>query len=123
LISTKVDYLLCDSNVADYEEAPTSSMLNLKVAQDLISMLVEQLVQMKSRANLYFEPLRQLKPSTPSQYAIKIINVQPCLVYSEEFYYYNICTTSCGHIYHPWCLVALTMSSRKCKGASCEEVF
>ncbi len=119
----KVDYLLCDSNVANYEEALVSFMLNLKVSHDLITMLVEQLVRMKSRASPYFEPLQQLKPSTPSQYVIKIINVQPCLVCGEKFYSYEICTTPCNHTYNPWCLVALTMSSRKCKGSSCEEVF
>jgi hypothetical protein len=123
LKSTKIDYLLCDSNVVDYEETPASFMLNLKVAQNLITMLVEQLVQMKLGASLYFEPLQQLKPSTPFQYANKIINVQPCLVCGEKFYCYDICTISCSHTYHPWCLVALTMFLRKCKGASCEEVF
>jgi hypothetical protein len=53
----KVDYLLCDSNVANCEEALVSFMLNLTVAHDLITMLVEQVVQKKSRASPYFEPL------------------------------------------------------------------
>jgi hypothetical protein len=54
---TKVDYLLCDSNVVDYEEALAFSMLNLKVAKTFLTILVEQLFRMKSWASLYFEPL------------------------------------------------------------------
>ncbi len=122
LKSTKIDCLLCDYNVANYEEA-LAFMMNLKVSQYFLTMLVKQLVQMKSRASPYVEPLLQLGPFTPFRCAIKTINVQPCLVCGEEFYCYAICTTSCGHTYHPWCLVAFTMSSRKCKGASCEKVF
>jgi hypothetical protein len=37
----------CDYNVANYEEALTSFMMNLKVSQDLITMLVEQLAWLK----------------------------------------------------------------------------
>jgi hypothetical protein len=58
--------LLCDSNVTNCEKTLILLVKNLKVAQDLISMLVEQLVQMKLGVGLYFEPLPQLKPSTPS---------------------------------------------------------
>jgi hypothetical protein len=98
-------------------------MMNLKVSQDLTTMLVEQLARLKSRASPYFEPLPQLKPSMPSQCAINIVNVQPSPICGEEFYCYDICIVSCNHTNHPWCLVAFTMSSRKCKGASCEKVF
>jgi hypothetical protein len=64
LKSTKIDYLLCDSNVANYVEA-LASMMNLKVSQNFITMLVKQLVQMKSKASPYVEPLLQLGPFTP----------------------------------------------------------
>jgi hypothetical protein len=114
---------LCDSNVANCEEALAFCTMNLKVAQYMITMLVKQFAQMKSRVCHYFDPLLQLRPFTPFGCAIKTINVQPCPVCGEEFYYYDICIASRSHTYHPWCLVALTMFSRKCKGASCEEVF
>ncbi len=82
LKSTKVDYLLCASNVANCEEALTS-MMNLKLSQDLITMVVKQHAQMKSRATPYVEPLLQMGPFMPFQCAIKTINVQPCLVCGE----------------------------------------
>ncbi len=58
--------LLYDSNVTDCEKTLIFLVKSLKVAQDLVSMLVEQLAQMKLGVGLYFEPLPQLRPSTPS---------------------------------------------------------
>jgi hypothetical protein len=113
--------LLCDSNVTDCEKTLIFLVKSLKVAQDLISMLVEQLAQMKLGVGLYFEPLPQLRPST--QCAIRMINVQACPICGEEFYFYDICIASSSHTYRPWCLVAFPMSSKKCKVVICEKVF
>jgi hypothetical protein len=66
LRSTEAYYFLCDFNVANCEKTLIFLVKSLKVAQDLISMLVEQLAQMKLGVGLYFEPLPQLRPSTPS---------------------------------------------------------
>jgi hypothetical protein len=64
-------------------------------------MLVEQLVQMKLGVGLYFEPLPQLKPSTPSWCVIRMINVQTCPTCGEEFYFYDICIArAVTHIIH-----------------------
>ncbi len=30
---------------------------------------------------------------------------------------------SCGHTYHPWCLLVHIISSRKCKVVGCEKMF
>ncbi len=106
---------MCDSNVTNCEKTLTFLVKSLKVAQDLISMLVEQLARMKLGVGLYFEPLPRLRPSTPSKCAIRMINVQACPICGEEFYFYDICIVSSSHTYHPWCLVAFTMSSKKCK--------
>jgi hypothetical protein len=70
----------------------------------------------------YFQPLLVRKPSIPFGY-IMIINVEACLVCNEQFYFYDLCTTSCGHTYHPWCLVVHTISSKKCRAINCDEVF
>jgi hypothetical protein len=61
-------------------------------------MLVEQLVRMKLGVGLYFEPLPQLRPSTPSKCAFRMINVQACPICGEKFYFYDICIVSCSHI-------------------------
>ncbi len=93
---------LCDSNVANCEEALAFCTMNLKVAQYMITMLVKQFAQMKSRVCHYFDPLLQLRPFTPFGCAIKTINAQPCPVCGEEFYCYDICIASHSltHIIH-----------------------
>ncbi len=114
---------MCDSNVIDCEKTLILLVKILKVAQDLISMLVEQLVQMKLGVGLYFEPLPQLRPSTPSWCVIRMINVQTCPTCGEEFYFYDICIAhAVTHIIHGvwW---HSPCPQKKCKVVICEKMF
>jgi hypothetical protein len=119
----KTNCLLCDYNFVDCETTWSSSVKSLELAQEVIDLLVEQLVQIKLWMVPYFEPLPNIfRPSFPSSSPMTI-NVQTCPVCDELFPLKDICTGSCGHTYHPWCLLVHTLSSRKCKVVNCDEEF
>jgi hypothetical protein len=104
-------FFLCDSNVVECAKTLSFYIRSLKLAQDLVSMLVEQIAHMKIGACPYFQLLPISRPHAPSK-SIKIMNVEPCLVCDERFYVNDICTASCGHTYHPWCLCMHVISSK-----------
>jgi hypothetical protein len=122
LLTTEVDYLLCDYNFIDYERTLNSSVKGLVLAQEVANLLVEQLAQMKLGMGLYFEPFPMSKLAFPSNSPMTI-NVQTCLVCDELFLLKDICTRSCDHTYHLWCLLVQTLLSRKCKVVNCDEEF
>lgn len=85
-------------------------------------MIVEQLTHMKIGTGPHFQPLPINQPSTPFGY-ITTINVEVCSICNDQFYFYDLCIASCGHTYHPWCLVVHIISSKKCRAINSEEVF
>jgi hypothetical protein len=109
-----VDNILCDSNFHECERTLGASLKGLKLGQDMLPMLMEQLVSMKLSIGPYFQPLLISRPSTPS-IAVTSINVDACPICIELFYFNDICVASCIHTYHPRCLVVHTISSRKCR--------
>jgi hypothetical protein len=90
------DNILCDSNFHECERTLGASLKGLKLAQDMLPMMMEQLARMKIRTNPYFQPLAVSRSSTPST-TITSINVNTCLVCNELFYFNDICVASCGH--------------------------
>jgi hypothetical protein len=77
---------------------------------------------MKVGSSLYFQSLPVSKPA-PTSHCIKCLTIEACSICNEEFDFNDICIASCGHAYYPWCLLLLTISSRKCKVANYETFF
>ncbi len=114
--------MLCDYTFTKCERTLSSSMKGLELVQEVANLLIEQLAWMKLRMGLYFEPLPMSKPSSPSSSPMTI-NVQTYPICDELFPLKDICTSSCNHTYHPWCLLVHALSSRKCKVVNCDEEF
>ncbi len=77
---------------------------------------------MKVRSGPYFQPLPVSRP-TPTSHCVKSLTIEACPICNEEFDFNDICIASCGHAYHPYCLLVHTISSRKCKATNCEAFF
>jgi hypothetical protein len=77
---------------------------------------------MKVGSSPYFQPLFVSKP-TPTFHCVESLTIKACPICIEEFDFNDICIASCGHAYHPWCLLVHTISSRKCKVANYEALF
>jgi len=95
-----VDNILCDSNFHECERTLGASLKGLKLAQDMLPIMMGQLASMKLSIGPYFQPLLVSRPSTPS-IAITSINVDACPICIELFYFNDICVASCIHTYHP----------------------
>ncbi len=122
LQATKVTCLMCDAKVVECEEMYANCVNGFKLSQELLTQMVKQLACVKVGSSLYFQPFLISRP-TPTFHCVKSLNIEACPICNENVDFNDICIASCGHAYHPWCLLVHTISSKKCKVTNCEAFF
>jgi hypothetical protein len=113
---------MCDAKVVECEEMYANCVNGFKLSQELLTQMVKQLARVKVGSSFYFQVFIISRP-TPTFHCIKSLNIETCLICNEKIDFNDIFIASCGHAYHPWCLLVHTISSRKCKVTNCEVFF
>jgi len=104
------------------EEMYANFVKGFKLSQEFLTQLVDQLAHMKVKSSPYFQPFLVSRPTLTS-HCVKSLIIEACPICNEKFDFNDICIASCGHVYHPCCLLVHTISSRKCKATNCDIFF
>ncbi|KAL3687295.1 hypothetical protein R1sor_013604 [Riccia sorocarpa] len=90
------------------------------------SILVSQEVEVKILDRMAEVPVSVLAPRfvpTATEVTMSVFRLTSCPVCSLGFHCVNFMPTSCGHAYHPACLMSLIARSGEPKCTKCEEYF
>ena len=122
LSAAKKDFILKENEFSNSEEAYGEEVQHQVVPEKMLTLIANYLSKLKGGISLttHLEPIGRAD-RTESQ-AVQL-NVEDCVFCKESFHVNDICVSSCGHWYHPWCLGMHISSSNKCKLQSCQQEF
>ena len=122
LSAAEKDFILKENELASSEEAYGEEVQHQVVLEKMLTLIADYLSKLKGGILLTTHPEPIGRADRTKSHSIQL-NVEDCTFCKESFHVNDICVSSCGHCYHPWCLGVHISSSNKCKLQSCQQEF
>ena len=116
------DFILKENELTSSEEAWAEEVQHQVVLEKMLTLIADYLSKLKGGILLTTHPEPIGRADRTKSQCIQL-NIEDCCFCKESFHINDICVSSCGHCYHPWCLGVHISSSNKCKLQSCQQEF
>ena len=116
------DFILKENELSSSEEAYADEVQHQLVLEKMLTLIADYLSKLKGGILLTTHP-EPIGRADRTKSQCTQLNVEDCSFCKESFHLNDICVSSCGHCYHPWCLGVHITSSNKCKLQSCQQEF
>jgi len=122
LSAAEKDFFVKQNEVASCEEGYGEEVEHQVVLEKMLTLIADYLTKLKGGILLTTHPEPIGRAERTKSQCVQL-NVEDCVFCKENFHVKDICVSSCGHCYHPWCLGVHISSSNKCKLQSCQQEF
>ena len=122
LSAAEKDFILKQNELASCEEGYGEEVDHQVVLERMLTLIADYLTKLKGGILLTTHP-EPIGRADRTKSQCGQLNVQDCIFCKESFHVNDICVSSCGHCYHPWCLGMHISTSNKCKLQSCQHEF
>ena len=122
LSAAEKDFIFKENELSSCEEAYGEEVQHQVVLEKMLTLIADYLSKLKGGDLLTTHP-EPIGRADRTKSQCGQLNVQDCIFCKESFHVNDICVSSCGHCYHPWCLGMHISSSNKCKLQSCQQEF
>ena len=122
LSAAEKDFFLKENELATSEETYGEEVQHQVVLEKMLTLIADYLSKLKGGILLTTHPEPIGRAERTKSQCVQL-NVEDCVFCKENFHVNDICVSSCGHCYHPWCLGVHISSSNKCKLQSCQQEF
>ena len=122
LSAAEKDFILKENELTSSEEAYGEEVQHQVVLEKMLTLIAYYLFKLKGGILLttHLEPIGR---ADRAKSQCVQLNVEDSIFCKENFHVNDICVSSCGHCYHPWCLGVHISLSNKCKLQSCQQEF
>ena len=122
LSAAEKDFILKENELSSSEEAYGEEVQHQVVLEKMLTLIADYLSKLKGGVLLTTHP-EPIGRADRTKSQVVQVNVEDCISCKESFHVNDICVSSCGHCYHPWCLGMHISSSNKCKLQSYQQEF
>jgi hypothetical protein len=122
LSAAEKDFVLKQNELGNCEEGYGEEVEHQVVLERMLTLIADYLSKLKGGILLTTHP-EPIGRADRTKSQCTQLNVENCSFCKESFHINDICVSSCGHCYHPWCLGVHITSSNKCKLQSCQQEF
>ena len=122
LSAAEKDFIVKQNKLGSCEEGYGEEVEHQVVLERMLTFIADYLTKLKGGILLTTHPEPIGRAERTKSQCVQL-NVEDCVFCKENFHVKDICVSSCGHCYHPWCLGVHISSSNKCKLQSCQQEF